>query len=326
MSNNKRFADLFNNIVFGGRQIISADELVEKDSTELISFFDEAGTKSIKLQKWRDLLKMVTIKSTDEVIMAILGIENQSDVHYAMVIRDMLYDAMSYSKQVEDAAKKHRKLRDTDTSSEFLSGFTKKDKLKPVITLTIYWGMEEWDAPRNLYDMLNTNNTDVLKFVNNYKLNLVIPQELSDFSGFHTELGKLFNIYKYAKDKNAMDKLLKNSAYKSVKIETVDMMNTFLGIKIPINSLNKEEAIDMCKAWDEQRAEGREEGREEGRAEGREEGRAEGRTEGLIEERIHTLLEFNKTPDECINDIIKRYGLSEEDARNYFDKFAVAQV
>lgn len=97
---------------------------------------------------------------------------------------------------------------------------------------------------------------------------------------------------------------------KSVKIETVDMMNRFLGIKIPINSLNKEEAIDMCKAWDEQRAEGRE----------------EGRTEGLIEERIHTLLEFNKTPDECINDIIKRYGLSEEDARNYFDKFAVAQV
>ena len=83
-------------------------------------------------------------------------------------------------------------------------------------------------------------------------------------------------------------------------------MNTFLGIKIPINSLNKEEAIDMCKAWDEQRE--------------------EGRAEGLIEERIHTLLEFNKTPDECINDIIKRYGLSEEDARNYFDKFAVAQV
>ncbi len=54
MSNNKRFADLFNNIVFGGRQIISADELVEKDSTELISFFDEAGTKSIKLQKCKD--------------------------------------------------------------------------------------------------------------------------------------------------------------------------------------------------------------------------------------------------------------------------------
>ena len=74
----------------------------------------------------------------------------------------------------------------------------------------------------------------------------------------------------------------------------------------------------MCKAWDEQRAEGREEGREEGRA--------EGRTEGLIEERIHTLLEFNKTSDECINDIIKRYGLSEEEARNYFDKFAVMQV
>ena len=309
MSNNERFADLFNYVVFGGKQVISADELVEKDSTELISFFDEAGKKSIKLQKWRDLLKMATIKSTDEIILAILGIENQSDVHYAMVIRDMLYDAMSYSKQVEDMAKKHCKLRDTDTSSEFLSGFTKKDKLKPVITLTVYWGTDEWDAPRNLYDMLSTDNADILKFVNDYKLNLVIPQELSDFSSFHTELGKLFNIYKYAKDKEGMDKLLKNNAYKSVKIETVDMMNTFLGIKIPMNSLNKEEAIDMCKAWEEQRAEGRVEGL------------AEGRTEGLIEERIHTLLEFDKTPDECINDIEKRYNLSEEKARAYFEKF-----
>ena len=52
------------------------------------------------------------------------------------------------------------------------------------------------------------------------------------------------------------------------------MMNTFLGIKIPISSLDKEEAIDMCKAWDELRAEGRAAGR------------AEGRTECLIEERI----------------------------------------
>lgn len=91
MSNNKRFADLFNNIVFGGRQIISADELVEKDSTELISFFDEAGTKSIKLQKWRDLLKMVTIKSTDEVIMAILGIENQCLTFTSMQKTRMLW-------------------------------------------------------------------------------------------------------------------------------------------------------------------------------------------------------------------------------------------
>ena len=48
----------------------------------------------------------------------------------------------------------------------------------------------------------------------------------------------------------------------------------------------------------------------------REEERAEGRTSGRIEERIHTLLEFGKKPDECIEDIKERYGLSEEDAKN----------
>lgn len=54
-------------------------------------------------------------------------------------------------------------------------------------------------------------------------------------------------------------------------------------------------------------------------------GRAEGRAEGLIEERIHTLLEFNKTPEECIKDIIVRYNLSETEANKYFDKYGTTK-
>ena len=36
---------------------------------------------------------------------------------------------------------------------------------------------------------------------------------------------------------------------------------------------------------------------------------------------VHTLFEFNKTPEECIKDIIVRYKLSEEIAENYFAKY-----
>lgn len=50
-----------------------------------------------------------------------------------------------------------------------------------------------------------------------------------------------------------------------------------------------------------------------------------GRAEGLIEERIHTLLEFNKTPEECIKDIIVRYNLSETEANKYFDKYGTTK-
>lgn len=50
------------------------------------------------------------------------------------------------------------------------------------------------------------------------------------------------------------------------------------------------------------------------------------RYEGAGQSATGSPREIIKTSDECINDIIKRYGLSEEDARNYFDKFAVMQV
>ena len=68
-------------------------------------------------------------------------------------------------------------------------------------------------------------------------------------------------------------------------------------------------------------AEGLSRGREEGLLRGREEGLLRGRKEGLIEERIHTLLEFDKTPEDCIKDIIVRYNLSEEAAENCFAKY-----
>lgn len=252
MSDNERFADLFNYKVFGGKKVIDANCLVEKDSTEVISFLDvEETDKSIKLQKWRDLLKGVEIKSDERAIYAILGIENQSDIHYAMAVRSLLYDAISYAKQVDDVAKRHRKDRDVSTSAEFLSGFTKDDKLKPVVTLTIYWGADKWDAPRTLYDMLNTDDEDILRYVSDYSLNLVIPEEITDFSSFRTELGKLFNVFKVSKNEDDMRDLFKRDAYSSIKIETVDMLNTFLGVKIPKTELNEKGEINMCKAWED---------------------------------------------------------------------------
>ena len=59
------------------------------------------------------------------------------------------------------------------------------------------------------------------------------------------------------------------------------------------------------------------EGRVEGRVEGRAEGRTEGRNEGRIEERINTLREFGFTDDKIVDDIKKKFGLTDEQARKY---------
>ena len=47
------------------------------------------------------MLKMVTAMEDDRAAYLLLGIENQSDIHYAMPIRNMLYDAIQYVNQAE---------------------------------------------------------------------------------------------------------------------------------------------------------------------------------------------------------------------------------
>ncbi|MDO5550570.1 MAG: transposase, partial [Lachnospiraceae bacterium] len=106
MSDSKRFADFFNAVLYNGRKVIQADDLTELDSTNVVLPF-AAGKKSIALQKVRDIIKSCIIKKNNDMFFVLLGIENQSDIHYAMPVRQMLYNAMSYTMQVDSIAKEH---------------------------------------------------------------------------------------------------------------------------------------------------------------------------------------------------------------------------
>lgn len=59
----------------------------------------------------------------------LIGIEAQTNVHYAMPVKTMIYDALNYGDQVNGAKKRHQKNKDYKSSEEFLSGFTYDDKL-----------------------------------------------------------------------------------------------------------------------------------------------------------------------------------------------------
>ena len=57
-----------------------------------------------------------------------------------------------------------------------------------------------------------------------------------------------------------MQEVLQNDKkFSNVDRETVEAINLFAGTDIDIDE--KEEVIDMCKAWEDQKNEGREEGR-----------------------------------------------------------------
>ena len=109
MADNHIFADAFNYFMFNGKQKLKPESLHEIDSTELTVPYDLKG-KTYPLQKERDILKAASIKYDEEAVYLLLGIENQSQIHYAMPVRNMMYDAIRYAHQVDEIAKINRKL------------------------------------------------------------------------------------------------------------------------------------------------------------------------------------------------------------------------
>lgn len=221
--------------------------------------------------------------------------QDTTEIHYAMPIKNMIYDAINYGRQTKEAAKMHKKKKDTKNNAEFLAGFTKEDKLTPVITLTVYWGCENWDAPRSLHEMLRISDESVLKYVSDYKLNLIAPCEISDFSKFKTSLGPVLQLLRVANDEGAMENLITtNLAFRELENEAVETINVFAGLNIQPDE--EKEVTDMCKAWDDHYRSGVQNGIQQGIQQGLQQGEHAKRIEaienmislGLTKEKILT--------------------------------------
>ena len=263
LSDNMRFSEICNYVLFDGEKVIKPEDLKECDTTEVLSVFG-IDKKQIVKQKWRDLLKSVSVKHTGEMYVILIGAEAQTDIHYAMPVKTMIYDALNYGEQVNEAKKRHRKNKDYRSSDEFLSGFTLDDKLTPVITITLYLGTTQWDGPRSLAEMMPQMDERILPFINDYRINLLNPLEITDFSKFETGLRPLFELLKNASDEEKLNELItKDETFTKVDVETVAAINLFVGTDIKYDE--KEEVVNMCKAWDDHKKRGIQEGMKQGR-------------------------------------------------------------
>lgn len=259
LSDNVRFSEICNYVLFDGEKVIKPENLKECDTTEVLSVFG-IDKKQIVKQKWRDLLKSVSVKHTGQMYVILIGAEAQTDIHYAMPVKTMIYDALNYGEQVNEAKKRHRKNKDYRSSDEFLSGFTLDDKLTPVVTITLYLGTAQWDGPRSLVEMMPQMDERILTFINDYRINLLNPLEITDFSKFETGLRQLFELLKNASDEEKLNDLITNDeTFTRVDVETVAAINLFVGTDIKYDE--KEEVVNMCKAWDDHKKRGIQEGR-----------------------------------------------------------------
>jgi len=248
MQDAEKFADAFNFLLYDGEQIIKPEHLKPLDTAAIALPYGD-DSKSVPIQKYRDVLKMATAMEDENATYLILGIENQSDIHYAMPVRNMLYDALQYSSQISEISKAHKKNRDATSGDEFLSGIHKEDRILPVVTLTIYFGAKEWDAPRSLAEMFVKHDERLMQFISDYKLNIIAPIEIpdEDFSKFHSELNLALKYIKYSRDKKKLRDMVNNdTTFKSVSRKTADMINFVTSSNL--HYANGEERVDMCEA------------------------------------------------------------------------------
>ena len=249
MKDNAHFADAFNYLIYHGEKVIEPDDLVELDTAELAIPYSNDGENAEGVSKYRDILKSATVKQSGNVTYVILGIENQENVHYAMPVRNMLYDALSYTKQVEEKYREHRKDKDLESDAEFLIGLKKTDKIHPVITLVMLWSPGKWDGPESIHEMMNVYDSRILKLVPDYRLNLISPYEMEedDFGGFQTDLGDALHFIKYASDKAGLENLVTSvNDYRHLDSDAVRVINEVTNAKIKIKK--GEKVVDVCQA------------------------------------------------------------------------------
>ena len=219
--NNERFADLFNAVAFNGRQVINPDELTEMDTD--VSGIIQFNDYNESLVRTRDIIK----KFYNGIEFTILGLELQTNPHYAMPVRALLYDGLGYLKECNEFRNLHKAEHDFDSDKSFLSGMNKSDRIHPIITL-IFYGESPWDGPIRLSDMMTDIPEELRPFFSDYKINLVQILDSGRYQFYNEDVRDVFDITQkiYTKNLTALSKEYSN---KYIDNEIINLVTTITG-------------------------------------------------------------------------------------------------
>ena len=310
MSNPVRFSDLYNGIVFQGKQVVLPEEL-EPAEGETDILLEDNEQKVQEIHRYR----YIVMRWKKGALLVLLACENQEKVHYAMTVRNMLYDSLSYAGQIQQLWKEREKEeKQKMTAPEFLSKWKKDDRLVPVITLVFYYDTEQWDGSTDLHGMLQwgEGNQELLReYVPNYRINLVDAGNLEHLERFQSDLQEILGMLKCrGNKKELLDYMNKRESYfRNVDEETYQVMREFLHsekmLKENVERIEGKETVDMCKALDELYNDGIEQGIER----------------GMIRGTIETMKEFNISMEEAIERISKKFEITKEQAKEEVEKY-----
>ena len=298
---NERFADLFNAVIFRGKQVIKPEDLTERytDMSGIIQFKDYQKT----LERTRDVVK----KMAYGVEFAVLGIESQQKIHYAMPLRTMLYDSLGYLKEYQEITRIRKAERGKMTEDEFLSKMRKEDRLHPSISIVLYYSEKSWDGTTCLKDMIVEMPEEMERIFSDYKMNLVQIRESEQYTFHNEEVRAVFEISREIFNGN-LDKINEKYRDRDLTPELITVIGKITDSAELVRQGKIEEVANMCTALEKWEKENIERGTKRGIEIGTSRGIEIGTNKGIAK-MVLTLLNKGKTVEETADwlDLTEEY-------------------
>ena len=213
MKENTVFADAFNFLLYNGENVIQPQTLRELDTAEVVIPFtvDDKGKKQAQaVQKYRDILKMTTVMTDDKAAYVLFGVEAQTDIHYAMLVRNVIYDALQYGRQVTEISKRNRK---------------------------------------NSGQTMAVTDKGLLQHIPDYRIKLIDPAGIDsdEMDKFHTSLREVLSYIKYSKDADKLAEYMNhNQRMEHLEVGAAQVIKEVTNTKFQIPKGMEE--VNMCEA------------------------------------------------------------------------------
>ena len=213
MKENTVFADAFNFLLYNGENVILPQTLRELDTAEVVIPFtvDDKGKKQAQaVQKYRDILKMTTVMTDDKAAYVLFGVEAQTDIHYAMPVRNVIYDALQYGRQVTEISKSNRK---------------------------------------NSGQTMAVTDKGLLQHIPDYRIKLIDPAGIDsdEMDKFHTSLREVLSYIKYSKDADKLAEYMNhNQRMEHLEVGAAQVIKEVTNTKFQIPKGMEE--VNMCEA------------------------------------------------------------------------------
>lgn len=254
----ENFADFWNGTLFRGIPLLRSKCFTRQDRE-----YHKSQHKEEKAGVRRDVLMRYQDDGT-----FLLGIEVMDTLDYSIPVRIVDYDAQELMRQVKDISSANRKavkegLGMWENSGEFLYGIRKEDKLLPVHTVALYCGMDDYDGQESVLKMTEYEKLapEVRELFVDYPTNIYQLRELQE-ENYQTSLREIIAVFKRSKNREEVKKyyLEHKKRFGQMDELSVDLMGELIGNRKLRMFKQENGGVDMCKAFEDEREEGREEG------------------------------------------------------------------